>query len=67
MSMSNYINFISYSNEHIEEIKLHQPSGSWIIGNEHMTFKYYNGQKPHWFHRLMARILLGWKWVNEHE
>lgn len=22
-------------------------------------------KKPHWFHRLMTRLLLGWKWRDE--
>jgi hypothetical protein len=22
-------------------------------------------QKPNWFHRIMTKLLLGWKWVDK--
>ena len=60
----------TYSDEHTEGINvLMKHTGTWKIGstnifNPHLEFYYFNGLKPHWFHRLMARLLLGWKWEN---
>lgn len=60
----------TYSDEHIEELITNRHTGTWMIGtikgeNSHLEFHYYNGLKPHWFHRLMARLLLGWKWEDK--
>jgi hypothetical protein len=59
----------TYSDEDTEQIITNRHTGTWKIGatdiyNSHLEFHYYNGIKPHWFHRLMARILLGWKWED---
>lgn len=35
--------------------------GSYKIG-EFLAFNF--PVKPNWFHRMMTRILLGWKWVD---
>ncbi len=50
-------------------------TGVWKIGTtykdvegeffNHIEFRYFNGLKPHWFHRLMARLLLGWIWEDK--
>ena len=28
------------------------------------SVEYHITKKPKWFHRIMVRILLGWKWVD---
>ena len=59
-----------YSDDDTEGVKiLIKHTGTWKPGitdiyNCHLGFYYYNGLKPHWFHRLMARLLLGWKWED---
>lgn len=52
-----------------EEIKYDMYSGFYL---QTLTYKYkliinpnwcfYTDKRPNWFHRLMCRILLGWKW-----
>lgn len=54
-----------------KHFKVCKHTGSWIIGETNnlvynrVEFRYYNGYKPHWFHRLMIRLLLGWKWEDK--
>jgi hypothetical protein len=52
MSMNKHTHVISYSDEHTEGIKKHQHVGCWVQ------------TKPNWLNRLMARLLLGWKWED---
>jgi hypothetical protein len=64
-----------YSDEHTQESQIHRCTGVWKIGTtykdvekefySHIEFRYFNGLKPHWFHRLMARLLLGWRWEEK--
>ncbi len=69
MSMSD-AEIKTYSDDDTEVVKiLIKHTGTWKIGttdiyNSHLEFHHYNGLKPHWFHRLMARLLLGWKWED---
>lgn len=51
--MSEYTHVISYSDEHTEQIKKRPHVGYWVK------------TKPNWFHRQMARLLLGWKWEDK--
>ncbi len=51
----------TYTYKQTEEIKKHDHVGKWIISS---SFHVRVQTKPNWFHRLMARILLGWKWEN---
>ena len=53
MRMSEHTEIKTYSDEHTEGIKIHKHAGCWVK------------TKPNWFHRLMARILLGWKWEEK--
>lgn len=57
------MNYMLYDMDvEVVEMKL---TGVWQIGNnDHIGLKYYDGQKPKWFHRLMARVFLGWTWVD---
>jgi hypothetical protein len=60
----------TYSDEDTEQIITNRHTGTWMIGTTkgefrcYLEFHYYNGIKPNWFHRLMARLLLGWKWED---
>lgn len=73
MSMSD-AEIKTYSDEHTEGINvLMKHTGTWKIETynhlrgeffQHIELRYFNGLKPHWFHRLMARLLLGWKWED---
>lgn len=61
----------TYSEKDTEEIITNRHTGTWKIGTtkgefrSYLEFHYYNGIKPHWFHRQMARLLLGWKWEDK--
>lgn len=33
--------------------------------NSHLRFTFY--KKPHWFHRKITKILLGWVWIDYEE
>ena len=48
MSMIEWI----YKTEDVDGIKKRQYVGCYV------------NTKPNWFHRLMARLLLGWKWED---
>ena len=52
---------ITYSQKHTEEINKHDHVGLWVITS---SFRIRVRTKPNWFHRLMARLLLGWKWED---
>jgi len=52
---------ITYSYKHTEEINKHDHVGLWVITS---SFRIRVRTKPNWFHRQMARILLGWKWED---
>ena len=73
--MSNYAEVI-YNDEITEEVKVHKLTGVWKLGtytkvdnqyqfNNWLELRYFDGLKPHWFHRLMARLLLGWHWEDK--
>ena len=77
MSMIENTEIKTYSEKDTEEVITNQHTGTWMkhtgtwmIGTTkgelrcYLEFHYYNGLKPHWFHRLMARLLLGWKWED---
>ena len=61
MSMSEHTHVITYSQKHTEEINKHDYVGLWVITS---SFRIRVRTKPNWFHRLMARLLLGWKWED---
>lgn len=74
MSMSEHTEIKTYSEKDTEEIITNRHTGTWKIGTynhlrgeffQHIELRYFNGLKPHWFHRLMARLLLGWKWEDK--
>ena len=59
--MNEHTNVITYSYKHTEEIKKHDYVGCWVITS---SFRVRVHTKPNWLNRLMARILLGWKWED---
>ena len=61
MSMTEHTKIISYSNEIVDELKKLQHAGCWVISS---SFRIEVKAKPNWFHRQMARLLLGWKWED---
>jgi hypothetical protein len=40
---------------------LPKPVGAWQIGG---SVYYQMTKKPIWLHRVMARVLLGWVWID---
>jgi len=38
-----------------------KPVGAWRIGG---SVYYQMNKKPIWLHRIMARVLLGWEWID---
>ena len=61
----------TYKSDAVKHIKIRNHTGTWHMRNcggysgyESIRLKFYDGHKPHWFHRLMARLLLGWEWED---
>ena len=40
------------------------PIGEWKIGDDEDFISFALKQKPHWFHRLMARFFFGLRWID---
>jgi hypothetical protein len=77
MSMSEYTDGVgtsmiyTYESNAFEHIKNHKHTGVWHMRNcgghsgyENIRLNFYDGDKPHWIHRLITRLLLGWKWED---
>ena len=54
-------NIKTYSTDTVDKIAVRQPVGKWAV-NGSLWFTVYN--KPNWLHRLITRLLLGWKWED---
>ena len=67
--MNEHTEIKTYSEKDIEEVITNRHTGTWKLGMTRGAYKpyivyYYNGLKPNWFHRLITRLLLGWKWED---
>ena len=51
----------TYKTEDVEQIKVRQSAGCWVISS---SFYVNVKTKPNWLHRLITRLLLGWKWED---
>lgn len=51
-------NTVKYRAEYLEEMPRYV--GAYKIGN--LIFAMY--QKPNWFRRFVAKLLLGWEWID---
>lgn len=40
------------------------PIGEWKIGDDEDFISFALKQKPHWFHRWMARFFFGLRWID---
>jgi hypothetical protein len=40
------------------------PIGEWKIGDDTDFISFALKQKPHWFHRVMARFFFGLRWID---
>ena len=43
------------------------PIGEWKIGDDTDFISFALKQKPHWFHRMMARFFFGLRWIDFEE
>ena len=78
MSMNEHTDGVStsmiytYESNAFQHIKNHKHTGVWYMRNcgghsgyENIRLNFYDGDKPHWLHRLITRLLLGWKWEEK--
>lgn len=58
-------NIKTYSTNSTNGIIVRKPIGSWVINGEILFTIHVEAMRPNWFHQIMTRLLLGWKWEDE--